>query len=73
MKIDVGQVYLIHHNGQKDPFLVLAPRPRLGENYDVVEKWTVLNLSTMENVYVYDSELSNPDPIEDYYMLEKLF
>jgi hypothetical protein len=73
MKVEPGQVFLVRHSGYEDPFLVLELHPRPGENYDVVARWSVLNLSTQEVLYVFDSELSDPDPIEEYHALERLF
>jgi len=77
VKVEPGQVYLVRHNGREDPFLVLEARTHYSvydENGERdVFKWTVLNLSTMQQLYVYDSELSDPDPIEEYHAITRLF
>jgi hypothetical protein len=54
-----------------DPFLVLGQRELYHDGR--VFKWTVLNLSTGESLYVYDDELVTPDPSEAYCAIERLF
>lgn len=73
MKVEPGQVYLVRHNRREDPFLVLEPRNYYHGEDDNVFKWTVLNLTNLQKLYVYDSELTDPDPVEEYYALERLF
>ncbi len=73
MRVEPGQVYLVWHNYRSDPFLILAPSYREGENYDVASKWSVLNLTNLQQLYIYDDELTRPDSEKDYYAIERLF
>lgn len=74
MKVEPGQVYLVRHSGREDPFLIVSPREAWNSKVDYIAfKWNTINLTNMEEVYMYDSELANPSPIEKYYAIERLF